>query len=389
MTGTGGELDPDDVRVDPMEWPQFMRGGNWGRDRRRDRVLASLFLLFLVPSVVEAARAGNPLGWVLPLAIGYGAAYLTVWWAAVSWAPPGRIALVAALFALGIGYLVVESPPGTVGVMGYALSASVILLPLRAARWVGVGCIVLCPLGTWLFLGQVDTQSTLVLALITVTTLSLSRLARMVGKLRAARSEIRQLAVAGERARMARDLHDVLGHSLTTITVKTSLARRLLESDAPPERALAEIKDTEELSRRALADIRATVSGERRMSLAAELVSARAALRAAGIDADLPQAVDDVPPRLEEALAYVLREGVTNVIRHSGASRCTVRLSARCLEVVDDGPGAQTESAGAGAGTSTGTGLAGLAERMATVHGTLTAAPLAAGGYRLRAEVPR
>ncbi|MBO0872288.1 MAG: sensor histidine kinase [Pseudonocardia sp.] len=363
-----------------------MRGGYWGRDRRRDRVLASLFLLFLVPSVAEAARAGHPLGWLLPPAIGYGVAYLMVWWAAVGWAPPGRIALVAALFVLGIGYLLVESPPGTPGVMGYALSASVMLLPLRAARWIGLGCIALCPLGTWLVSGQVDTQSTLVLALITVTTLSLSRLVRTVGKLRAARSEIRQLAVADERARLARDLHDVLGHSLTTITVKTSLSRRLLESDAPAERVLAEIRDTEDLSRRALADIRATVSGERRMSLAAELVSARAALRAAGIEADLPRAVDDVPRRLEETLAYVLREGVTNVIRHSGASRCTVRLAARWLEVSDDGPGGQARSAEAAA---RGNGLAGLAERMAAVHGTLSAAPLATGGYRLRAEVPR
>jgi two-component system sensor histidine kinase DesK len=206
---------------------------------------------------------------------------------------------------------------------------------------------------------------------------------RTVEKLRAARSEIRALAVANERARMARDLHDVLGHSLTTITVKTGLARRLVESGADQERVRAELRDTEELSRRALADIRATVSGQRRMSLAAELVAARAALRAAGIEADLPHAVDDVQAQFEEPLAYVLREGVTNVVRHSGARRCTVRLGPRWLEVVNDGSADPTAP-----GVSFGNGLTGLRERLAAVRGTVEAEVRPGGGFRLRAEVP-
>ncbi|WP_037064742.1 sensor histidine kinase, partial [Pseudonocardia acaciae] len=377
-----GRDDPDDFRVDPLEWPTFDPSGYWGRARRRDRILASLFVVFLLPAVTEAVRVGSPVAWLAPLAACYGTAYLAVWWLATRWPPAGRIALVVTLFVLGIGYLVVEGNTSP-GVLGYALSGSVMLLPLGWAQWIGMACIAFCPLASWLHAGRPDWLSTVMLALIAVITLSLSRIVRIAGKLQAARSEIRELAVAGERARLARDLHDVLGHSLTTITVKTSLSRRLLESGAPADRVLTEIRDTEELSRRALADIRATVSDQRRMSLAAELVSARAALRAAGIEADLPHAVDDVAPGLEEPLAYVLREGVTNVIRHSGASRCTVRLAAHWLEVVDDGPpGAEPPGA-------PGNGLAGLAERMAAVHGTVTAAPLPAGGYRLRAEVPR
>ena len=384
---SGNDRDADDeVRVDPREWPEFHRASYWARGRDRDRIGASLFVLWLVPTAIQAVRLGHPVALVLVLTVLYAASYLTVWWRGHTWPPAGRIALVCVLFGLGLGCVAVTTPAGSPSVLGYALSAAIMLLPLAWSQWVGVVCVVGCGLGTWWYDGQVDTEATLILALIAVITLGLSRSARLVGKLHQARGEVRTLAVAGERARLARDLHDVLGHSLTTITVKTALARRLVESDAPKARVLEEIRDTEDLSRRALADIRSTVSGQRRMSLAAELVSARAALRAAGIEADLPHAVDDVLAGLEEPLAYVLREGVTNVVRHSGARRCTVRLGARWLEVLDDGPGARADSAGAGG--SPGNGLTGLSERLAAVHGALTAGPLPTGGYRLRAEVP-
>jgi two-component system sensor histidine kinase DesK len=191
------------------------------------------------------------------------------------------------------------------------------------------------------------------------------------------------LAVANERARLARDLHDVLGHSLTTITVKTALARRLLESGAQSDRVRAELLDTEELARRTLSEVRATVSGQRRVSLAAELVAARAALRAAGIEADLPTSVDNLAPGLAEPMAYVLREAVTNVVRHSGAARCTVRMGDRWLEVADDGPDPD------GAAPVAGNGLTGLRERLAAVGGTLQVDRAASGGIRLIARVPQ
>jgi len=386
--GSGGttRLDPD-VRVEPSEWPGARGAGYSIREQLRDRIGASLFLLWLVPNTVEALRAGHSAAAVLALVAGYGAAYLAVWWLAPTWRARGRVTLVVALFALGIGYAVATAPASSPSVLGFALSGSVILLPLRWAQRVGIACVGGAALVTWIVAGRVDSQNTLILALIMVLTLAVSRMSRLVDRLHTAHAEIRALAVAGERARLARDLHDVLGHSLTTITVKTSLARRLLESGAPTARALEEIRDTEELSRRALADIRATVSGQRRMSLAGELVSARAVLRAAGIEADLPHAVDDVVAGLAEPLAYVLREGVTNVVRHSGASRCTVRLGARWLEVCDDGTGAVEDAAKDTAGTP-GNGLAGLTERLAAVGGRIAAGPLPTGGYRLRAEVP-
>ncbi len=139
-----------------------------------------------------------------------------------------------------------------------------------------------------------------------------------------AEAENARLAVADERNRFARDLHDILGHSLTVITVKAELANRLLDVD--PARARAELVDLERLSRDALADVRRAVEGYRDLTLPGELARAREALRAAEIDADLPKSTDEVPSELRELFAWTVREGVTNVIRHSGASRCTVRL---------------------------------------------------------------
>ena len=190
--------------------------------------------------------------------------------------------------------------------------------------------------------------------------------------------ELKALAVEQERARFARDLHDLLGHSLTVITVKSELARRVMDSD--PQRAAAEVADIERLSREALADVRATVAGYRGVTLAAEISSARAALDAAGVVADLPGAVDEVPGERRELFGWVLREGVTNVIRHSDAQRVRVAVSARSVEIVDDGhPGPNGHE---------GSGLTGLRERLDQVGGRLDAGPVEDGGFRLYAEVP-
>src|SRR5579885_30518 len=139
-----------------------------------------------------------------------------------------------------------------------------------------------------------------------------------------AREENARLAIQEERHRMARDVHDILGHSLTVITVKAELASRLL--DVSPERARAEVADVERLARDALADVRQAVAGFREISLPAELARARATLAAAGIEADLPSAADAVGSPLREVCAWTLREGVTNVVRHSGATTCRVVL---------------------------------------------------------------
>lgn len=183
-------------------------------------------------------------------------------------------------------------------------------------------------------------------------------------------------AVLAERERFARDLHDILGHSLTVITVKSELAGKLVDRD--PARARREVADIERLAREALADVRATVGNYREVSLAAELASARSALEAAGVEPQLPSAVDSVPGDLRELFAYVVREGVTNVVRHSGARSCTVRLGPASVEVLDDGRG--------GGPAHDGHGLAGLRSRAAAAGAVLEAGPLPTGGFRLAAH---
>jgi two-component system sensor histidine kinase DesK len=217
-------------------------------------------------------------------------------------------------------------------------------------------------------------------------------------ELRRVNAEVARLAVAEERLRFSRDLHDILGHSLTVITVKAELAGRLLEVD--PARAAAEVADVERLTRSALADVRGAVAGYRDVTLPAEIASARTALEAAGIDAVLPSAVDDVPSERRELFSWAIREGVTNVVRHSGARRCRVSLSAGAVEVADDGIGTgavrtngRSQNAGADGGRLPGPedgrhGLAGLAERAAAAGGRLMVGRAPEGGFLLRVQVP-
>jgi two-component system sensor histidine kinase DesK len=187
-----------------------------------------------------------------------------------------------------------------------------------------------------------------------------------------ARAEVVRLASEAERARIARDLHDLLGHSLTAITVKSNLARRLAANGV--ERSVDEITEVETLSRQALADVRAAVSGYRDVTLAGELARGRELLRASGVIADLPTAADVVDGAHQELFGWVVREGLTNVARHARATRCTVVLSASALEVLDDGMGARA---------SAGNGLTGLRERVAEAGGRMEAGPLDPKGWRL------
>jgi two-component system, NarL family, sensor histidine kinase DesK len=196
-----------------------------------------------------------------------------------------------------------------------------------------------------------------------------------------ARAQLGSLAAENERSRIARDLHDLLSHSLTTITVKAGLATRLGQAD--PARALEEIAEVEVLARRSLADVRAAVANYREVTLTGELATGRELLRAAAITADLPHAVDVVDPAYHELFGWVVREGLTNIVRHSHASSCVVRLSASAVEIVDDGVG----GTGPGSAGPPGNGLTGLRERVAAAGGVVDAGPLAPRGWRLRVSL--
>ncbi len=193
-----------------------------------------------------------------------------------------------------------------------------------------------------------------------------------------AHQEIARLAAEQERNRLARDLHDILGHSLTVVAVKAELAGRLVRLD--PDRAEAEILDVERLARGALSEVRAAVAGSRVVSLGSELANARTALAAAGIDADLPAAVDDVPDQRRELFGWVVREGVTNVVRHSGASRCRIQITPSTVTISDDGAPAASPGVG-------GRGLVGLRERAEAVGGTLRVGRSPEGGFALTVAV--
>jgi signal transduction histidine kinase len=194
------------------------------------------------------------------------------------------------------------------------------------------------------------------------------------------RAQMTDLAIENERERMARDLHDILGHSLTVIVMKAELAKLL--ADREPGRVAAEVSDIERLARSALADVRATISGSREVTLSRELVHARSALVAAGIQPHLPGSVDDVPEGASALFGWVLREGVTNVVRHSGAANCWVRVGPRSITVTDDGGGHSL-----GARTS-GQGLTGLTRRLAEVGGSVEVASTPSKGFEVRADLP-
>ncbi|MFC7742829.1 sensor histidine kinase [Nocardiopsis composta] len=191
-----------------------------------------------------------------------------------------------------------------------------------------------------------------------------------------------RLAVSEERLRFARDMHDLLGHSLSGIAVKSELAARLAERD--PARAAAEMRQVQG-SARALREVRMAVSGYRRIDLAEELNNVRGVLVAAGARCDVSGRAEDVPAELRTLAAWVVREAGTNVVRHSAANRCdiTLRRGERTVtvEVYNDGVAAGPEP-------RRGNGVTGLAERVAAVGGSLSASRSGADGFLLRAVLP-
>lgn len=209
-------------------------------------------------------------------------------------------------------------------------------------------------------------------------------------QLRLAREAMeRASAVNEERLRIARDLHDLLGHNLSLIALKSELAQRLV--DSAPDRAANEMRDVEQVARQALKEVREAVASYRQPTLASELRGAREMLTAAGIayQADYDAgAINGLPTAVESVLAWTVREGVTNVIRHSGARQCVVRVARDAqgirVGVADDGKAASTETS-----DNDGNGLRGLAERAAALGGSFAAGPAEGGGFRLEVVVPR
>ncbi|HXV74930.1 MAG TPA: sensor histidine kinase [Candidatus Polarisedimenticolaceae bacterium] len=202
---------------------------------------------------------------------------------------------------------------------------------------------------------------------------------RRNARLGLAHEEVERTATAAERERIARDLHDLLGHSLSVITLKSELAGKLIDRD--PERARREITEIEQISRGAMAEVRKVVTGFRARQLGVELTHARLALASADVDLEVESSPYDLSPAQESVLALALREAVTNVVRHAGATRCTVRMRQERgefrLVVQDDGRGGNA---------SPGSGLRGMAERVEALGGTLERD--GSNGMRLTVSLP-
>nr|WP_237499941.1 histidine kinase [Streptomyces sp. SID8379] len=194
------------------------------------------------------------------------------------------------------------------------------------------------------------------------------------------------MAVAEERLRFARDLHDLLGYSLSAISLKSELTRRLIGHDA--ERAAAELTDIVDISRQALTDVREVASQYRDLSLDAETRSARSVLAAAGIEVTMAVVHGSLPDRVGTVLATVLREGVTNVLGHSKAEHCsiTIRQEAGAVSITIVNDGIQPEPAGVP--TRHGLGLASLTSRVEAQGGLLTSGTLDPTHFRIHAEIP-
>ncbi|MFG2682292.1 sensor histidine kinase [Streptomyces sp. NPDC048392] len=273
----------------------------------------------------------------------------------------------------------------------YVSIASGAALPPRLARWTIPGASALLTALAFAVPGGTSFIAGLLLPALLggFAMTGVRELIRTTIALREARATVAQLAANEERLRLARDLHDLLGHSLSLITLKSELAGRMLP--AHPDKAAQQVADIEQVSRQALVDVREAVTGYRRPRFAAELAGAKVALTAAGVVAELPDEPDlaGLPEESEAALAWALREAVTNVVRHSGARRCVVELLGRQtldgavleLSVEDNGSGGPAPS------NAPGNGLTGLAERLEKVGGALETGRFR-GGFRLVARVP-
>jgi len=211
------------------------------------------------------------------------------------------------------------------------------------------------------------------------------RLVSVIRELQETRQELARAAVDEERLRFARDLHDLLGHTLSVMVIKAQVARKLATRD--PGLAAEQAADIERVGRQALTEVRQSVSGYRGRGISRELEQARTALADAGITVTVQQDGPPVPAASDTLLGWVIREGVTNVIGHSGGHHCEIGIrhldEQAAVEIRDDGNGRPAVTLPSG-----GHGLGGLRERISAAGGKLEAGPRLGGGYRLLALIP-
>jgi len=352
-----------------------------------------VFVAFPISEILTGgwSTARAVLAWAL-LSL-FAALYLTSMWLATGFRnePERRVSLIpyAAFIAVTIG-LALGFGAGFGGLLIYAgvVTGWTLRPPAATLGVMLLAALTVGGLAVGYSLPQVAFYALMTVAL-GVTVIFYRAVIWLMIERRRAREEIAHLAVVEERLRFSRDLHDVLGHSLSVIALKSQVARRLMARD--PAAAQTSLEELEAVAHESLTAVREMVSGYRQLSLAEELRNADEILGAAGIRVDVPGDWPQPPATADSLLAWAVREGVTNILRHSRADSC--RISLGCdgrgfwLEIDDNGsgPGGGADHVATG---RRGSGLSGLRERMAAVGGTLEAGPAPGGGFRLRVQVP-
>jgi two-component system, NarL family, sensor histidine kinase DesK len=356
------------------------------------RLLGPLFGLIFLVYPVRAVLTSEPTPARIVLALGGAALFAGVflwlmWTQEPLWSPSMETsqvlrhrATVAFLALLAISLNLMLGTEWRVLFFHVNVAAGIMLLTTDA--YVAIAVLAVVTFGLGVFSGMA--WLVLPTAVLGLWATAFVRQVATVEELRSAREELARMAVNEERLRFARDLHDLLGHSLSLITLKSELAGRLLPEE--PEKAETEVHDIEEVARQALGEVREAVAGYRSPTLDEELAGAAEMLAAAAIDFEIENEAGLLPREIDGVLAWAVREGTTNVIRHSQARNCHILLAREdgmvYATITDDGRG-ETDQ-----GTS-GSGLPGLAERVATFSdGEFDAGPLPEGGFRLRVELP-
>lgn len=363
------------------------------RRRRLGALFSAAWLIYLIDPLHKAWTLESPVAraYTIVVILAFGVVYVASYWILVAWGSvrrpwPPNPHLWTVLFPLGLQAALMAAATVTLHTevlgMGVFLASFIgFTLPPRWAIPLILGLLLATTVLPQVATGERPNYSLMqAIALAGFAVGVLRVILTRNHQLYLARKQLADLAVAEERLRVGRDVHDILGHSLTVITVKTELAQRLIDLD--PERARTELADIEKLAREALAGVRTTVGGLREVSLAGEIANARTALSAAEIEAVLPDS-DELPVRNSVVFGWVLREAVTNVVRHSGAKHCWVRVTPASIEVSDDGVGLRGRDT-----ARLGSGLSGLRERIESTGGTLTFTTRPEGGFRVLASFP-
>jgi two-component system, NarL family, sensor histidine kinase DesK len=378
------------------------QGERWSRNRRR-WIRAIIVLYLIVPFLSHRLYSG-------PHSLGAPTLAFLVAATACMIALTGRLVLPpigtvqqrvpweGLIFTVGLSVAILavggSKSSNWVGALVVASAAVGRSMPTPRLVALGAACCTAAGISVYLIQGTANSSNTLAFIappLAACFAYNASRRVELVGKLRETRAELARMAVADERLRIARDLHDLLGHSLSLITLKAELAGRVLDAD--PERAAREIADLESVARRSLGEVRAAVTSYRQPSLAAELAAARHMLAAAGMDCQVHASASmTLPPAVDALLAWTVREGSTNVVRHSGARNVTITVSVTAdevsAEIADDGVGPAWDAA-ARPGGHQGSGLSGLTERARTAGAEISTGEGPGGkGFRLVVRVP-